>query len=53
MYEVTGVLTNGRRFKAIKTNNAFHAFGINLYRGSVWYRSEDGKRHLLQRVWNY
>lgn len=51
-YEVTGVLVNGRRFKPIVTTNMRHAFGINLYRGSVWERLPDGRRKLLRRVWN-
>lgn len=50
-YIVTGILVNGRRFKAIHTTNRLYAFGINLYRGSVW-EVVDGKRKLLLRVWN-
>lgn len=51
VFEVTGVDIRGRRFRKIVTNNVYHAFGINLYRGSVW-KVENGKRVLLQRVWN-
>jgi hypothetical protein len=51
-YIVTGILTNGRRFKAIHTKSYKHAMGINLYRGSVWERQSDGSRKLLKRVWN-
>lgn len=51
-YVVTGVLANGRRFKAIHTPSYQHAMGINLYRGSVWEKQSDGSRKLLKRVWN-
>jgi hypothetical protein len=51
-FHVTGVLVNGRRFKSQYTNPRY-AFGINLYRGSVWgIRKDNGKRQLLKRVWN-
>ena len=50
-FKVTGVLTNGRRFKAIHTNNIIHATSINLYRGTVW--EHDGERwRVMRRVWN-
>jgi len=49
-FVVTGKLTNGKQFKAIKTSNAAHAFGINLYDGSVW-GVKNGKRTLLKRVY--
>lgn len=53
MYEVTGVLTNGRRFKVIKTENLRHALSINLYRGTVWERDEQtGKRRRIKSVYN-
>jgi len=51
-YEVTGVLTNGRRFKKMTFEKLSHALQINLYRGSVWKRNEDGTRTLLHRRWN-
>jgi hypothetical protein len=50
VYEITGVLVSGKRFKLL-TDNPMHADGINLYRGSVW-KVEDGKRKLVKRVWN-
>lgn len=50
-WEVTGITTSGKRFKIVTTNMR-HAFGINLYRGSVWQRNEDGTRTLLKREWN-
>lgn len=50
-YVVTGVLTSGRRFPAIHCQDWRHARGINLYRGSKWL-VRDGKRYLIQRVWN-
>ena len=51
MYHVTGVDVSGKRFKIV-TNNAVKAFGINLYRGSVWFVSEGKPRKLLKRVFN-
>ena len=51
-YEVTGVLTNGRRFKRMTFTSYMHAMGINLYRGSVWAREGNGPRKLVRRVWN-
>ncbi len=48
---VTGTLRNGRRFK-LRTTNGMHAAGINLWRGSVWAETPDGKRRLLKRVFN-
>ena len=50
-FEVTGVTRNGKRFKQYYSNS-FHAYCINLYRGSVWMRKADGTRVLLKRVWN-
>lgn len=50
-YHVTGVDVYGRRFKIITTNR-LHAFGINLFKGSVWEVKSDGSRKLLSRVWN-
>lgn len=49
-FVVTGVALGGKRFR-IRTENQMHAFGINLWRGSVW-AEENGKRRLLRRVWN-
>lgn len=47
-YEVTGVDTNGSRFK--KTFSEWsYARGINLYRGSRWL-VRGGKRWLIDRV---
>ena len=48
-YEVTGVTMSGRRFK-VRTTNAMHAFGINLYRGTVWNVTDAG-RQIIKRVW--
>ena len=50
-YMVTGIDMRGRRFK--KTYSKYiHAACINLYRGSIWGVSQDGKRTLLNRVYN-
>lgn len=50
-YVVTGVLTNGRRFKPIHTDLWAYANGINLYRGTKWL-VRDGKRYVIQRIYN-
>jgi len=52
MYVVTGILTNGKRFKPMYYSSAMQANFINLYRGSVWGIDEMGKRTLLKRVFN-
>lgn len=49
-YVVTGYTRNGKRFRQIHSN-PYWAFGVNLYRGSVWLL-RDNKRKLLKRVWN-
>ena len=51
-YVVTGKLASGRRFKPIRTTNYMHAMMTNLFRGSVWEVSPEGKRKLLRRVYN-
>lgn len=48
-YHITGVDRSGKRFKIVTTNR-IHAFGINLWRGSVW-KIVDGHRKLLRRVY--
>jgi hypothetical protein len=53
---VTGVLRNGRRFKPMVYMNTplgrMTAFGINLWRGSIWGERSNGKRFLIKRVYN-
>jgi hypothetical protein len=49
-FVVTGVLTNGRRFKAKMYYNWKWANSINLYKGSVWGVGANGRRTLLKRV---
>ena len=49
-YVVTGKTPSGRRVK-ITTASRMHAFGINLWRGSVWVL-EDGKRKRIKSVCN-
>ena len=51
VYKVTGVDTYGKRFK-IETNSRMHAFGINLFNGSVWQLRKNNKWKLLHRVYN-
>ena len=50
-FKVTGVTRDGRRFKAIHTNNGIHATSINLWRGTVWERV-GSKWTVLYRVFN-
>ena len=53
-YHVTGVDRDGKRFKIV-TKNRMHAFGINLWQGTVWGVDRHGnntRRHALRRVWN-
>jgi len=52
MYLITGIDRENKRFK-FYTSNRIQAFGINLYRGSVWSVDQDGARKLLKRVRNY
>jgi hypothetical protein len=51
-FEVTGVLRDGRRFEKMVFESFKKASMINLYSGSVWGITEDGKRKLLRRVYN-
>jgi hypothetical protein len=51
-YVVTGVDRRGKRFRLTYKLSGW-AFGINLWKGSVWEVSEDGSRKLLKRVHNY
>ncbi len=51
VYKVTGVDTYGKRFK-IETNSRMHAFGINLFNGSVWQLQKNNKWKLLHRVYS-
>jgi len=50
-YIVTGILTNGQRFRKL-TLNWHYANAINLWRGSVWGMQHNGHRKLLKRVNN-
>ena len=51
-FEVTGMTRGGRRFKPMRFSSFKAASMINLYSGSVWGVTEDGKRKLLRRVYN-
>ena len=51
-FEVTGSLRDGSRFKKMVFGSFKMASMINLYSGSVWGITEDGKRKLLRRVYN-
>jgi len=50
-FVVTGVDRDGKRFVRFY-KDAKWAFGINLWRGSVWGVNTEGKRKLLKRVTN-
>ena len=50
-YHITGITRDGKRFKIV-TDNAIHAMGINVWRGTKWIVNENGKRTVLQRIYN-
>ena len=50
-FVVTGILRNGRRFKAMTFDTWRYASSINLWRGSVWLL-RDNKRTLIRSVYN-
>lgn len=53
---VTGVDTKNKRFRPMQYTNdiagRMTAYGINLYRGSIWGISKEGQKFLLRRVYN-
>lgn len=49
-YHITGVDTNGKRFKRT-TNILWFALCINLWNGSVW-EVTNNKRKLIKRVYD-
>jgi hypothetical protein len=51
-FKVTGTYRNGQRFSPLVYTNPYFAFGINLWQGSVWGITKDGKQKLLKRVYN-
>jgi hypothetical protein len=51
-FEVTGTLRNGVRFKKMQFSSFNAASMINVWNGSIWGVTEDGKRKLLRRVYN-
>jgi hypothetical protein len=50
-FKVTGTLPNGKRFKAIHTENRIHALSFNIYNGHVW-EMVDGKWKIIKSVSN-
>jgi hypothetical protein len=48
-FVVTGILTNGKRFSPIHTDNPHYAFGINLWKGSIW-MIRGGQKSLVKKV---
>ncbi len=48
-FHVTGQEVHGPRFRLVYTDPQW-AFGINLWRGSVWGVLPTGKRELLKRA---
>lgn len=54
-FDVTGTTVYGKRFKLrySATRAGFYAaFSINLYKGCIWGVKNNGKRVLLNRVYN-
>ena len=51
-FEVTGTFRGGKRFKPLRFSSFAAASMINLWSGSIWGITEDGKRKLLRRVYN-
>ena len=51
-FEVTGTHRNGVRFKKMQFSSFSAASMINIYSGSIWGITENGKRKLLRRVYN-
>lgn len=52
MYRITGTLYNGRRFKAIYTDNLRYALGHNLWSGHIWERKPDGHWKIIKSYYN-
>ena len=46
LYTITGILRNGRRFKAFSTHTPRH---YNIWQGSLWKNLDNGKRKLVKR----
>lgn len=46
-YIITGILVNGKRFKAIQTVSPQH---YNIWKGSIWKLDDNGKRKLIKRI---
>lgn len=51
-FTITGVLKNGKRFKPLRKESYELACMINLWNGSIWANTEDGRRVLIKRVIN-
>lgn len=50
---VTGILTNGKKFKTIYSGSSIGyntAMGINLFKGSVWAITTSNKKKLIKRI---
>jgi hypothetical protein len=48
-FVITGILTNGKRFKPIHTKTPQH---YNIWKGTIWQLMNNGKRKLIKRIWN-
>lgn len=48
-YIITGKLKNGRRFTPIHTDTPWH---YNIWKGTLWKISEDGKRKRVTTYYN-
>jgi hypothetical protein len=49
MFVITGILVNGKRFKAIRTATPWH---YNIWRGTLWLELANGKRKKIKEYYN-
>jgi len=50
-YRATGVTVEGKRF-SITSSQWYFISSLNLWRGSKWLIDFEGKKYLIQRVYN-
>jgi hypothetical protein len=48
-YVITGVDRSGKRFKPIHTNTPQH---YNIWKGTIWRKTDDGKRVRVREIYN-
>lgn len=51
-YRITGNLYNSKKRFLKIVSDWFTADSTNLWRGSIWGVTKEGKRRLIKRVWN-